>query len=134
MKLETMRLVRGDRERFRPLVEKLCSALWDGTTAEELISDSTCVFFEVLPSALIVIQTVKRSAGLELCVVGVVGSGVVSQIKAIANDLQTLRVGLDCKWIGGNVIRPGLAKLYTLLGAREVSRYYLMESPDGRQK
>lgn len=130
-----MRLVKSeDRGTFRRHLEKLCAALWDGTTPDALLADSRSVFFEVWPSALIVIQTVEHPAGLELCVVGVVGSGVVSQIEEIANDLRTMRDALGCRWIGGNVIRPGLARLYDQLGAREVSRYYLMESPDGRQK
>lgn len=126
MKLEIMRPI-TDRGPWRDLVGKLCSALWDGTTPEEVLTDGRLWFFSA-GNALIIIEIVNRAAGRELFVFGIVGEGIFRNADSIVADLRALRSALECRWIGGHVIRPGLARLYDRLGAREVSRYYLMET------
>lgn len=117
-----------DREPWRKNVEHLCSCLWDGTTADEIFETPGLLWFSAGEDALIIIEIVIRTAGRELYVLGLEGKGIFRNADAIAADLRDLRDALGCRWIGGNVIRPGLARLYSRLGAREVSRYYLMEN------
>lgn len=85
------------------------------------------LFFSAAENALIIIEIVIRTAGKELFVLGIVGSCIFRNAEDICADLLDLKRAWGCKWIGGHVIRPGLARLYDRLGAREVSRYYLME-------
>lgn len=127
MRTQLLRSIR-DREPWRKHVERLVGELWDGTTAEEILGDPQLLFFSASEDALIIIEIVVRTAGRELFVLGLVGSGIFRNAEAIASDLRGLRDALGCRWIGGHVIRPGLARLYDRLGAREVSRYYLMEN------
>lgn len=126
MRTEILKVI-FDREPWRNHVERLCAQLWDGTTADEIIQDPRLLFFSAGEDALIIIEVVIRTAGRELFVLGLVGSGIFRNADSIIADLRALRAAWQCRWIGGHVIRKGLAKLYERLGAREVSRYYLME-------
>lgn len=110
-------------------LERLCKEVNDGSDVAWVLLEHAANRLQIWRCAdgLVVTQLLTETNGRELFVYGIVGRGIIGRLESAANDLKQIAKSFGCNKIGGNVLRPGLAKLYEALGARPIFTYYAME-------
>lgn len=111
------------------LLVRLCRDDPDGNDATFYILEHAANRLQIWRCAdgLVLTQLLTNAKGKELFVRGIVGRGILRVLAELADDLKIIGKSFGCSYIGGNNMRPALAKLYDKLGALPVYTYYELE-------
>jgi len=111
------------------LIDKLVRQLDEGDNLTTVMAQHFLGTMNVFRAgeALVLTQTVSVKGHSQLVVYGLIGRGIISNAEKICDDLRTIAKTFGCSSVGGNVSRPGLARLYQTLGAKPVYTFYELE-------